>query len=160
MRPRETLGRTISRIALSAALPAAALSLFACAPAASRSPDLPVVRLEDRVLNALVAPLEETIASLGITVVGGEAYRYDGQEDAAFPQAVNRLYRDNPGFCPLEEAFYPAPSGTRFMTVLARGKEVRLFVYEQAERPKLTFAYLRGMSDDAVPAVACRMPGE
>ncbi|WP_395242065.1 hypothetical protein, partial [Salmonella sp. s60732] len=45
--------------------------------------------------------------------------------------------------------------GLDYLTLAARGNEVRGFVYDQTQRPKLIFAYFEGQSRQALERQAC-----
>lgn len=132
--------------------------LGACAPrvAPSAAVGLPVIALGEAEYWQLVAGFESTFQELGVNVSRASVYAYDGTEFGAFEQALNRFYRLNPGFCPLQNAFFVRGEDLVFMTVTARGKDVRAFVYDQNSRPKLKYAYLQGMSQEALPTNVCR----
>ena len=104
----------------------------------------------------LVEPFTEDLARLGVSLTGYTTYRYEGSSPNGFVQAVNTFYRTNPGFCPLVEAFYVAPSGVQFMTLAGNnGTQIRAILYDQSRRPKLTYAYVEGTSRQPLPAVVC-----
>ena len=132
------------------------LFLVACAPAAEPAPEPPVLMSDPTVYRQLVAPFTQDLERLGVTLTGYQTYRYGGSDPNGFITAINTFYRSYPGFCPLAEAFYAAPSGTQFMTVASdNGTQVRAFLYDQSRRPRLTYAYVEGVSEQPLPAVVC-----
>ncbi len=137
-------------------LPLLALLLVACAPRQSAPSELPVTALDGAAYQQLVSGFEPVFQELGVTVSRASVYRYDGDQPGAFEQAINRFYRTYPKFCPLTSAFYPRGDDPVYMTVTANGREVRALVYDQAQRPKLTFAFLEGESREALSTVACK----
>lgn len=146
------------------------LLLFAgCAPAVGDLGTVPLAPQDadgiefapagSEVLAELLSPFRADLAALGIEVTSGAAYAYEGADPNGFVVAINEFYRRNPGYCPLTEAFYAAPDGLRFMTVTGDGgTSVRAFLYDQARRPRLRFAYLEGTSQRPLSAVQCRTP--
>ena len=136
--------------------------LASCAP--SVAPVAPPVATADlATYQYLAAPFTGELERLGVSVTNYQTYRYEGADPNGFVEAINRFYLANPGFCPLVEAFYAAPSGLQFMTVAGNnGLEVRGFLYDQSRRPRLTYAYFSGSSALALPATVCATatPGE
>lgn len=131
--------------------------LVGCVPAAQPPPAAGTAVDEPVVFRALVAPFTDTLAELGVTIDAYQAYRYDGSDTAAFLVAVDTFYRANPGFCPLDEAFYPAASGLQFLTLAGNsGLEVRGFLYDQSHRPRLRYAYFSGAASAPLPAITCQ----
>ena len=129
--------------------------LAGCAPSAAPV-EPPVATGDLATYQYLAAPFAGDLQTLGVTVTGYQTYRYEGADPNGFVEAINRFYLANPGFCPLVEAFYAAPSGLQFMTLAGNnGAEVRGFLYDQSRRPKLTYAYFSGSSQRALPATAC-----
>jgi hypothetical protein len=135
-----------------------ALVLVACAPSVQNtgSSSLPVTEASEETLVMLLAPFANTFNHLGIVVTEGKAYRYEGDDVNAFIQAINEFYRTNPGFCPLKQGFYPAESGVQFMTLAGRNTtEIRGFLYDQSQRPRLTYAYFEGTASQVFTATVC-----
>ena len=137
------------------------LFLVACAPATKPATQPPVVANDPALYQQLVAPFEEDLGRLGITLTNYRTYRYEGSDPNGFITAINTFYQAYSGFCPLTEAFYAAPSGTQFMTVASdNGTQVRAFVYDQSRRPRLIYAYVEGVSQQPLPAVVCETVGK
>jgi hypothetical protein len=134
------------------------LLLVACAPSVQTggSSSLPVNEASGETLAMLLTPFSNTFSQLGIVVTEGKAYRYEGDDVNAFIQAINDFYKANPGFCPLEQAFYPAESGLQFLTLAGNNTtEVRGFLYDQSRKPRLTYAYVEGVSSQTYQAKPC-----
>jgi hypothetical protein len=134
------------------------LLVVACAPGVQKSgsANLAVTEASADTLALLLAPFSNTFNQLGIVVTGGQAYRYNGTDANGFIQAINEFYKSNPGFCPLEQAFYPAENGLQFLTLAGNNTtEVRGFVYDQSRKPKLTYAYVLGVSSQVYKAKVC-----
>jgi hypothetical protein len=113
------------------------------------------------IFRSLVSPFDDELSELGVTVDSFQAYRYEGGDKDAFFVAVNSFYRTNPGFCPLQEAFYAAENGLQFMTLAGdNGLQVRGFLYDHSRKPRLTYAYFEGTSEFILPATACETAGE
>ncbi|AFZ67197.1 hypothetical protein [Deinococcus peraridilitoris] len=106
--------------------------------------------------RSLVPGFEGTFQELGIEVRQASVYAYEGVELGAFEQALNRFYQLNPGFCPLQNAFFTRGDDLVFMTMTANGRNVRAFVYDQRQRPKLIYGYLSGQSTETLPTTMCR----
>ena len=136
------------------------LFLAACAPSTGPSVE-PPTQASDPAANLatyrrLVQPFTADLERLGVTLTGYQVYRYEGADPNGFIGAVNTFYRENPGFCPLVEAFYAAPSGVQFMTLAGdNSTQIRAFLYDQSRRPRLTYAYAEGTSQQPLPAVVC-----
>jgi hypothetical protein len=136
------------------------LFLASCTPATSStsSPTTTTAAnsADEETFRFLTAPFEQTLRDLNITVTSFETFRYDGDDPNAFITAVNEFYKSNPGFCPLQEAFYPASNGLQFMTLAGNNAtQVRGFLYDQSRKPKLTYAYFEGQVSGLLPAIAC-----
>jgi hypothetical protein len=140
-----------------------ALLLVGCAP--RTVPDAySVVFLETApsVASELSLPFAQVLASLEIRLDSGTAFRYEGADNNAFLAAIDRFYLENPGFCPLEKAFYSAENKTTLMTLAAKPNttQIRAFIYDLASRPKLSFAYFVGLSRTVQKTAPCRSAGK
>ena len=134
--------------------------LLACAPATRLEPPLELTTLPAPEATRLSVPFQPAFDALGIELMGGEAYKYLGNDPDAFLRITDRFYTDNPGFCPLaENAFQASDDQRRFATIAAKGLEVRAFVYDLSARPNLTFAYLKGSSREVLKVKPCRTAG-
>jgi hypothetical protein len=132
------------------------IALEGCAPAAKQQAALPVERADDATFQGLLSPFGGVLDELGVSVASFETFRYEGTDKAAFVQAINAFYKQNPGFCPLEDAFFAAESGLQFLTLASNnGNEVRGFLYDQSRKPKLTYAYFTGSSAQRLTAIVC-----
>jgi hypothetical protein len=136
-----------------------ALLLVACAPTlqtGGTASSIPVSEASEESLAMLLTPFSNTFNQLGIVVTEGKAYRYEGDDVNAFIQAINDFYKANPGFCPLEQAFFPAESGLQFLTLAGNNTtEVRGFIYDQSRKPRLTYAYVSGVSSQVYKTKPC-----
>ena len=136
------------------------LLLVACAPATETAVE-PPTQTSDPAANLatyrnLAQPFAADLERLGVTLTGYQVYRYEGADPNGFISAINTFYREYPGFCPLVEGFYAAPSGVQFMTLAGdNGTRIRAFLYDQSRRPRLTYAYAEGTSQQPLPAVVC-----
>jgi hypothetical protein len=129
-----------------------------CAPSAN-TPDYVLESLPRDAAHALIAPFSSVLRRLELRVQDETqtASRYDGTERNAFLFIVDRFYQQNPGFCPLEtNAFHADASGKVFLTLAARGLEVRGFVYDLAARPAVTFAVFAASSQSVLNTQPCR----
>ena len=141
------------------------LFLIACAPATETATE-PPVQPSDPAANLatyqnLVAPFAADLERLGITLNDYQIYRYEGADPNGFIGAINAFYREYPGFCPLIEAFYAAPNGVQFMTLASdNSTQIRAFLYDQSRRPRLTYAYASGTSQQPQAAVVCETATE
>ena len=139
--------------------------LEACTPAAGgagsvETEPVEVETAEAATFTKLAAPFREELRRLGVEVGPVRVYRYEGSDPNAFIEAINTFYRDNPGFCPLVEAFYPAENGVQFMTLAGDNRyNIRGFLYDQSRRPALTYAYFEGTSARVLPAISCETVG-
>ena len=134
------------------------LLLFAsCAPSASNPTETgQLVVDEQTAYTGLVAPFEVDLRQLGIVVTNYDAYYYGGSDPNAFIEATNIFYQSNPGFCPIQNAFYAAANGLQFMTLASNGgTQIRGFLYNQSRRPRLTYAYFEGTSATTVLTSPC-----
>jgi hypothetical protein len=137
------------------------LLLGACAPTTGEPAATPGEATSDLVaFERLVAPFRAELQRLGVQVTGFQTFRYEGADPGAFIEAINAFYQTNPGFCPLQEAFYPAANGLQFMTLAGQNSlEVRGFLYDHARRPRLSYAYFWGVSREVLPATVCETVG-
>jgi hypothetical protein len=138
------------------------LLLVGCAP--RTAPDaLSVVFVAAPVslANELSLPFAQTLATLDIRLEQGTAFRYEGADNNAFLAAIDRFYLENPGFCPLEKAFFYADNKTTLLTLAAKPNttQIRAFIYDLAGRPKLSFAYFVGSSRSVQKTAPCRSVG-
>lgn len=110
----------------------------------------------ESVLPTLVAPFHAYLEGRRIELMGARAFRYDGADPNAFVVAINKFYRDHPGFCPLVDAFAAAPDGQRFLTLASDGTtSIKVFLYDHSERPQLTFAFADATSARVLPVTRC-----
>ncbi len=136
------------------------LFLIACAPATETATE-PPTQASDPAVNlatyqSLVAPFAADLERLGVTLNDYQIYRYEGANPNGFINAINTFYREYLGFCPLVEAFYAAPNGVQFMTLASdNSTQIRAFLYDQSRRPRLTYAYVEGTSQQPQTAVVC-----
>jgi hypothetical protein len=94
---------------------------------------------------------------LRITDGGQTASRYSGSDGNAFLFIVDRFYAQHPGFCPLEvNGFHAHLEGKVFLTLAAKGLEVRGFVYDLSARPAVTFAFFAASSPTVLKTQPCR----
>ena len=130
--------------------------LCSCVPASSTATDdLTLSVSQEESFQHLIAPFERDLRELGISL--GD---YTGSSQDAFTQAVNTFYRENPGSCPLENAFYASETGLQFMTLAAKGTDIRGFLYDQSRRPALSYAYFDGVAETAQAVIVCETVGE
>ncbi len=138
--------------------------LAACAPQTAPSPySIPFVETSTETATTLLLAFKNTLRTLEITLdtQTAKAYKYEGTNDKAFLAAIDRFYLENPGFCPLEKAFYYADNKTTLMTLAAKPNttEIRAFIYDLAQRPKLSFAFYQGNSKTPLKTAPCRQAG-
>ena len=137
------------------------LLLCSCVPASSTATDdLALSSSQKESFQYLMTPFERDLRELGISLGDYESYEYRGSSQDGFTQAVNTFYRDNPGFCPLGNAFYASETGLQFMTLAAKGIDVRGFLYDQSRRPALSYAYFDGVAETAQAVIVCETVGE
>jgi hypothetical protein len=130
------------------------LVLTSCVP---RATQISFDVVGERHSNDIQAEFQVVLKTMKITVDGGKAYRYTGTDGRAFLVAADQFYRENPGFCPLfENAFQYIPDRSIFMTIAAKGLEVRLFVYDRSDLPRLEFAYFQGVAKEKLAVSPCR----
>jgi hypothetical protein len=86
----------------------------------------------------------------------GTAFQYQGIDERAFLAVVDKFYLEHPGFCPLQDAFFIAPEQNLYMTVAAKELEVAAFIYDQSQKPNLTFAFFNGKSSKKIPTIPCK----
>jgi hypothetical protein len=136
------------------------LMLCACVPVAtSATPNYTFEPLPAETARAMIAGFTATIRTLELRVetnteVGS---RYVGSDGNAFLFIVDRFYRENPGFCPLERGGFGVDAGGKtFLTLAAKGLEVRGFVYDLSSRPSVSFVVFRASSAVALKTQPCR----
>jgi hypothetical protein len=133
------------------------LVLISCVP---RATPISFDLVGDRRSNDLQAEFQAVLKTMKINVNGGKAYRYVGTDERAFLVAADQFYRENPGFCPLfENAFQYIRDRSIFMTIAAKGLEVRLFVYDRSDLPRFEFAYFQGVAKEKLAVSPCRTAG-
>jgi hypothetical protein len=142
------------------------LILIGCAPVnttpkAPAPPELNLTNLTAVKTNELVLPFLEPLKQKGVTLnlATAKGYQYDGTDERAFLVITDRFYLENPGFCPLEsgQGFLVGPTGKTFLTLAANntGLEVRGYIYDLKNRPKVEFIYIRGFSMKELKIVPC-----
>jgi hypothetical protein len=135
--------------------------LAGCAPRiveAPPAPPLEVTPLGSDAFTVLITPFGQTLGELGVAKYDSySAYRYNGVENDSFIRATNEFYLRNPGFCPLvDTAFFAADNGVIFMTLAGNNtNELRGFVYDQSQRPRLTYAYFAVRGNGPFQAIVC-----
>jgi hypothetical protein len=136
----------------------AVLVLSACAPT-STTPNYTFEALPRDTAVSMVQDFASVLQSLEITWQRGSevASRYGGSDGNAFLVIVDRFYELNPGFCPLEKnGFHADASGKVFLTLAAKGLEVRGFVYDLSSRPAVSFVTFSASSRAVLKTQPCR----
>jgi hypothetical protein len=134
------------------------VALVACTPRITPNYTFEPVG-EDRALE-LAKPFQKVLDELGIRMDSGQSFRYEGDDDRAFLVAADGFYTAASGFCPLQSnAFHFLEDRAVFMTVAAKGLQVRLFVYDRSARPRFEFAYLNAESVKKLEVTPCRTAG-
>lgn len=128
--------------------------LVGCAPRVS-GPSVTFSPLGAAEYTALITPFQTDLAAAGIQVTRASVFGYTGGDPEAFNVATRDFYARSPGFCPVQGGFLSASDRPVYLTLAVRGNEVRGFVYDQGQRPKLTFAYFEGQSRQALERQAC-----
>lgn len=129
------------------------LALAGCAPRMTAPPSFSAAN--PQVYRALIAPFEADLRVAGVTFSKASVYEYRGTDPNAFQQATNDFYRRYPDFCPAQGGFLSATERPVYLTLAVKGSEVRAFVYDQSERPKLRFAYAEGVSAVSLERAVC-----
>ena len=132
------------------------LVLSACAPSVSET-RLEFKPLEISVAARLLEGFKPVLKDLKVTLEPVSAFQYVGSDDQALFGAVDVFYQQNPGFCPLENGFYSSPTVNRvFLTLAAKGLEVRGFVYNLSSKPGFVFGFARGTSLKELKVKPCQ----
>ena len=132
------------------------LLLSACVPSASET-KLEFKPLEISVAARLLEGFKPVLKDLKVTLESVSAFQYVGSDDQALFGAVDVFYQQNPGFCPLENGFYSSPTVNRvFLTLAAKGLEVRGFVYDLSSKPGFVFGFARGVSLKELKVKPCQ----
>jgi hypothetical protein len=136
-----------------------AFALSGCAPRTQETKTLPpqvTVTSNLDTYEYLLAPFKEDLQALGIQVARYQTFVYDGGDPDTFIKAINQFYRQYPGFCPLENAFFAASNQVQFMTLAGNNSEqVRGFLFDHSQKPKLTYGYIEGISSQMLKATVC-----
>lgn len=129
--------------------------LAACAPAET-APVLPLKPLPKETTLQQQAVFQQELDQLGIQVTSGTSFLYEGLDLNAFQNIINRFYQEHPGYCPLENAFFlkENPYGL-YMTVTAKGNAVAALIYDQRQKPKITYSVLEGQSKELLGVTNC-----
>ncbi|GGJ33170.1 hypothetical protein [Deinococcus roseus] len=132
------------------------LVLGACAPAV-QDDTVPVSPLPQSVTQEQQGYFQQELKDLGITILSGSSALYAGLESTAFQKLVDQFYRSHPGYCPLENAFFikDNPFGV-YMTVTAKGDQIAAFIYDQRQKPRVTYSVLEGKSSQVLAVGLCR----
>jgi len=128
--------------------------LVGCAPRTT-APSVTFTPVGEKEYTALIAPFQAELKEAGVQVTRASVYRYAGGDAGAFNTATRDFYARSPGFCPVQGGFLAATEQAVYLTLAARGTEIRGFVYDQSLRPKLTFAYFEGQSAQPLERQAC-----
>lgn len=133
--------------------------LWACAPTATQQEEEPIAEitpLDSSTARALQGAFQDVFLDAGIVVQNAQAFKYTGLSASGFTGLINLFYKKYPGFCPVVNGFVIAEERPNtFMTLTARGKDVRAFVYDQSEKPFVTYAYLEGESRGVLDVRPC-----
>jgi hypothetical protein len=130
------------------------LSLAACVPAAVQYKFNNLGEIKAREMATTFIP---QLKAIGVQLEDrGTAYQYQGSDERAFLAVADKFYLEHPGFCPLQDAFFIAPDQSLYMTVAAKDLEIAVFIYDQSQKPNLTFAFFNGKSTTKIPTVPCR----
>ncbi len=136
------------------------LALCGCVPAAtSAAPNYSFEPLPEETTRAMIGGFAATIRTLELRLDANSetGSRYVGSDGNAFLFIVDRFYRENPGFCPLERGGFGVDAGGKtFLTLAAKGLEVRGFVYDLSSRPSVSFVVFRASSAAALKTQPCR----
>jgi hypothetical protein len=136
--------------------------LTGCAPAAKQDPKpqfVEVVQGSSDDFKRLLEPFNSTLSNLGVKrITSYRAYKYTGNDDSGFIQAINDFYLTYPGFCPLvDNAFYPAQNGIVFLTLASNNSpQIRGFLYDQSQKPRLTYAYFEASGESSFSSISCK----
>ncbi len=135
--------------------------LLACAPSVTESQPAPLVLEPIPLVSGLelTRPFRAQWQDFGVSLEVSGSFRYSGSEETAFYRVVDRFYTENPGFCPVEKGFLVGLDGKTFVTLAARGLEVRAFAYDLSARPGVTFVFLKGQSSRVLKTQSCRTVG-
>ncbi len=129
--------------------------MVSCVPRASIQYNFDLIG--EKQASDLPIEFQTELKNMGITTGKGTAYQYAGTDDRAFLIAADRFYLENPGFCPLlENSFHFIPNQAVYMTIAAKNLEIRLFVYDRSDLPRLKFAYFQGIAKQKLAVSPCR----
>jgi hypothetical protein len=130
------------------------VSLMSCVPAVLQ---YKFNSLDENKAREMVASFIPQLKAIGIQLEDrGTAYQYQGSDERAFLAVVDKFYLEHPGFCPLRDAFFIAPEQNLYMTVAGKELEVAAFIYDQSQKPNLTFAFFNGKSTKKIPTIPCK----
>ncbi len=144
------------------------LLLSSCAPTQQTSRTTTIntaFTAADRDVGTQMLELFPSLKNAGVSLTSEEAFSYVGTDQQAFLVAIDQFYLKNPGFCPVENAFFYAGDRPVYLTLAAKpagkstpasGVEVRAFIYDQSEKPNFIFAFLTGKSLRPIVGRPCR----
>ncbi|GGJ59629.1 hypothetical protein [Deinococcus roseus] len=132
--------------------------LTACAPSVTQPDEEapPVTALDAGMAQQLQEAFSEIFTDAGIVIQQKSAFKYAGLSATGFTALINLYYKNHPGFCPVVDGFYISESRPNtYMTLTAKGNKVSAFVYDQSEKPFVTYAYLEGESRQVLETRSC-----
>lgn len=136
-------------------LPGLLLVLAACTPRAS-SPFQQVV-LPASVTSQLLLSFDQKLQGRGIQVVEATGESIRPNTEGGLLYIVQQFRNRAQGFCPLaEESFTTDVSGKQFLTIFARGDQVRALIYDRTEPQEIVWATLSGKTKADLPVKNCQ----
>jgi hypothetical protein len=130
------------------------VSLMSCIPAVVQ---YKFNSLDEIKARDMVASFIPQLKAIGVQLEDrGAAYQYQGSDERAFLAVVDKFYLEHPGFCPLQDAFFIALEQNLYMTVAGKNLEIAAFIYDQSQKPNLTFAFFNGKSTKKISTVPCK----
>lgn len=107
-------------------------------------------------VEMMVSTFNSIFTDLDITIHHIEAYNYQGDDLNTFNKAINQFYHKNVNFCPLKEAFYTNSQPGVYLTLTGNaGNDIRGFVYDLSQRPRLLYGYIEGYTSTNIEKTSC-----
>ncbi len=124
--------------------------VMACAPQATYR----LSPVTTTTVSEFIADFKPVLDKLGIAIESGVIQQYQSQGEPLV-EITRAFYQEYPGYCPLRNlAFHRSPIRSRFLTITAKGQEMRLFAYEP-EQQGVTYAVVKATAKDIMEVAPC-----
>lgn len=105
--------------------------------------------------QTLVQDFSSDLLNQNIQIITTRGYLYTQENPQGLGIILQHFYQQNPGFCPLKNAFFPAQDPSIYMTLLGKARAIRGFIYDLREKPKISYVFFEAQSQIPLERVSC-----